>query len=491
MSFYSSEILHENTDLPSMNTHLSQGKWLERQKQHIIETNLTEGFNDYSRRIEESKTNTTLFGKFKSIVTNLTSESTSTMGSKYVQDKSNNYFYITGNNVMKKTDILPSGESALPVDTNLSNIGSFFTTISGENVIRGTDINSAKIGPTKNKGVPKYFVSNEIFSGSNSRVFDDTSKCSYFQVYDISKNKITNPYECMNQAILDGKRYAMLKNEVCFLSNTGGDILDPNDTKCNESSYKNHGYRYDLIEFGEPDYFGKSGYINGNLEYEYSRPIYDSIIDISYNELIQRKIPKIAGVDTSCNNAAHCASKCNADRSCRGYSVYLNEGWTFDTLTSLKDTLTYDSLYTTYLRKKKYTEGLTTFDLTTKELNDFQPASKNFLKNFVENDVSALITQMDLLDSSITNELIKLNRQYNIENENLNQSIKTTSLDVSKNWVVKTSTEESKRDEYAELLNKLDDEILQINRQSYEHLGWSLVVICLVIVSIKLINSNP
>ena len=489
MSFYSSEQLNENTDHASINTHLSQGKLLEQQKQHIIETNLTEGFNDYSNNIQQSKFDTTLFGKFKSIVSNLTSEPTS---SKYVKDQSGNYFYITGNNVMKRTDIIPSGEVVLPVSGNLLNTGSFFITIGEDNVIRGTDISYNKIGLTKNKGVPKYFVANEIFSGSNSRVFDDTSKCSYFQVYDISKNKITNPYECMNQAILDGKRYAMLKNEVCFLSNTGGDILDPNDTKCNESSYKNHGYRYDLIEFGEPDHFGKSGYINGNLEYEYSRPIYDSIIDISYNELIQRKIPKIAGVDTSCNNAAHCASKCNADRSCRGYSVYLNEGWTFDTLTSLKDTLTYDSLYTTYLRKKKYTEGLTTFDLTTKELNDFQPASKNFLKKFVENnDVKELVNKMDKLELSITQNLIDLNRQYNINNERLNQSIKTTSSDVSNNLLSKTSKERSVKDEYAELLNKLDDEILQINRQSYEHLGWSLVVICLVIVSIKLLNSNP
>ena len=97
---------------------------------------------------------------------------------------------------------------------------------------------------------------------------------------------------------------------------------------------------------------------------------------------------------------------------------------------------------------------------------------------------------MDALNLTMTQNLIDLNRQYNINNERLNQSIKTTSSDVSNNLLSKTSKERSVKDEYAELLNKLDDEILQINRQSYEHLGWSLVVICLVIVSIKLLNSN-
>ena len=498
MSFYLSEKLNENTDHASINTHLSQGKLMERQKRHIIETNLTEGFDDYTKQIKESEENTTLFSKFKSIVTNLTrSEPTSTIGSKYVKDQSDNYFYITGNNVMKRTYPPSALVGSLTASGNLLNIGSFFTTISGENVIRGTDICYNTMDTTKYSNIPKYFVANEIFADSNTMGFDLTkNNCSHFDNYDISKNGIESPYECMNQAILNGKQYAMLKNKICFLSNTNNTIYkSDNDNykdyveKCDSSSNMSYGYRYDLSGVGQPHLFGKSGYINGNLEYESTQLMFNG--DTSYNELKNRRKVRNKDLDISCGNAADCELKCKYNRSCWGYSVSSNDGWTFDTSTILKDTITYDDVYNTYLRKKKYTEGLTTSDLTTNDLNVFQSASGNFLKKFVKNnDVKDLIDKMDALNLTITQNLIDLNRQYNINNERLNQSIKTTSSDVSNNLLSKTSKERSVKDEYAELLNKLDDEILQINRQSYEHLGWSLVVICLVIVSIKLLNSN-
>jgi hypothetical protein len=129
--------------------------------------------------------------------------------------------------------------------------------------------------------------------------------------------------------------------------------------------------------------------------------------------------------------------------------------------------------------------------MTTTQLNVFKPASNSFMKDFLgTSSVSQLIADMDKLDMTITNNLIYLNRKYNEESKQLQSSIETAFQNVSLNLYSRNSSQQTKKDEYAELVNKVEDEILQINRQTYEHLGWSVLVITLVLVSIKVLNDG-
>ena len=489
MSFYFSEIVMLSDNHST--THLNQGRMFENQKKNLIQDNLKEGLTT-----DEWKSKTDAFHKFKDIVSHLTTPFEST-NSKYVKDGSNNWFYASSNNVLKRTNVQDSNSIAsyITVSGNLMNPwNNFYKTIDGKNMIRGTDISFNKLNQIPK--LPTFFTANEIFTGSNTGVLDDASKCSFFSNYDISKNNITSSYECMNQAILNGRQYAMLKNGICKLSNTDNTTADSTSTNystfkplCDNSSNMDYGYRYNISQIGNPELLGKNGYINGNLEYETAQNVFTGN-DKRFGPLLRRKYNSVYDL-SSCGSVTDCSFACIDSSSCWGFIHDGTQGRRFSTSTNLQNNIVYDPQYTTYLRRKTFPEGFENSTMTTTQLNVFKPASNSFMKDFLgTSSVSQLIADMDKLDMTITNNLIYLNRKYNEESKQLQSSIETAFQNVSLNLSSRNSSQQTKKDEYAELVNKVEDEILQINRQTYEHLGWSVLVITLVLVSIKVLNGG-
>ena len=438
---------------------------------------------------------------------------------KFMIDICSNHFLINNKNVIKKIiDGIPVG---ITINTDYNNIdltnlntyeeidiSNIDPTQPSINLIKGTDIPYDQV--TGYEGEHIYSMNlidpnNDVSGNKNGNCFTIAGNLNP-EDYDLSYNNIISPFNCKQLAVDNYKRYYLMQDDKCYLTNneeikTKFTASTSATSECSFTSdfYIGYGLNgsygvYDTNQVGNVDNYLKGGYVDFDSNFVENSNMGNSSANTEDVETIFRRKFQNLGVGVSCETLL-------SNTAYDGYVIDNSNNYCHiidnDILNNPSNRV-YSEDHNIIMKKKTLVEGYTT-NTNSAILSRYKEIT---LPTFSIGDI---LKEEILVASASTDEflrkqteIIELNDKIYKELENYNKILRESNLklsnDIDQDMSYVTSQKNSfnsmiNNNNNTELENKLKDRKIVLGYSHSNYIMWSILGITTIMVLLKVSKS--